>query len=227
MNCWHNFWPFLAQFFSLLFGGSARFPAQTLICYICVNPIGRVPLIENTMTLDVPLTQIFDGWNGYQTSLVRAIAPSTREQLAWRASDRVRSLGELALHICEGRAGWFTNMGAPGSVELGEHLAALSIMGAAESAEALVKRLELTWAMIDRTLREWKVSDLSKTYRHEWDGKIWANSRQWTIWRIMAHDIHHGGQIARILAEQDIQAFELRDLGGHIITPQLDGRSSP
>jgi hypothetical protein len=37
----------------------------------------------------------------------------------------------------------------------------------------------------------------------------------------MAHDIHRGGQIARILAEQDIEAFELRGLGGHIVMPKV------
>jgi hypothetical protein len=37
----------------------------------------------------------------------------------------------------------------------------------------------------------------------------------------MAHDIHHGGQIARMLACQGVEAFELRWLGGHIVLPPL------
>ena len=41
----------------------------------------------------------------------------------------------------------------------------------------------------------------------------------------MAHDIHHGGQIARILAEQGIDAFELRGLGGHIVSPVKVGKA--
>src|ERR1700733_2417457 len=80
---------------------------------------------------------------------------------------------------------------------------------------------EISWLMIEKTLSTWNVSDLGTTYRHTWNGQTYLNSRQWTVWRIMAHDIHHGGQIARILAEQDIEAFELRGLGGHIVLPPL------
>jgi hypothetical protein len=33
--------------------------------------------------------------------------------------------------------------------------------------------------------------------------------------------MHHGGQLAMMLAMQGIDAFELRGLGGHIITPPI------
>jgi hypothetical protein len=35
----------------------------------------------------------------------------------------------------------------------------------------------------------------------------------------MSHDVHHGGQLAMMLAMQGVDAFELRALGGHIIEP--------
>jgi hypothetical protein len=50
-------------------------------------------------------------------------------------------------------------------------------------------------------------------------------SRQWTIWRIMAHDIHHGGELVLMLGMQGIDNFELGDLGGHIIEPPLAPQS--
>jgi uncharacterized damage-inducible protein DinB len=37
----------------------------------------------------------------------------------------------------------------------------------------------------------------------------------------MAHDIHHGGQIAMMLAIQGIESLELGKLGGHIVEPPL------
>ncbi len=46
-------------------------------------------------------------------------------------------------------------------------------------------------------------------------------SYQWTIWRIMAHDIHHGGELSLMLGMQGIEAFELSGLGGHITMPPL------
>ncbi len=123
-------------------------------------------------------------------------------------------------------------MGAPGSAELSARVPAWdfdsngnkyireSDIAIDRDAGALVDWLNATWGMIDRTLQAWTVDDLSVSYRHVWRGDVYEVSRQWTIWRIMAHDIHHGGQIARILAERGIDAFELRGLGGHIIAPK-------
>ena len=53
------------------------------------------------------LLTLFKGWDGYQISLVRAIAPLSREQLAYRPVPHLRSAGELARHISEGRFNWF------------------------------------------------------------------------------------------------------------------------
>jgi uncharacterized damage-inducible protein DinB len=65
-------------------------------------------------------------------------------------------------------------------------------------------------------LEEWTVDDLFHTYLLAG----YVVSRQWTIWRIMSHDVHHGGQLAALLALQGIEAKELRALGGHTILPQ-------
>ena len=131
------------------------------------------------------------------------------------------------------RIEWFLRMGAPGSADLAARVTGWEedsdgnrdiipdSVVAADDAAGLVHWLDATWAMIDRTLKGWSVDDLWTTYRHKWMGKTYAVSRQWTVWRIMAHDIHHGGQIARMLALQNIDAFELRDLGGHIVLPPL------
>ncbi|HEX6306284.1 MAG TPA: hypothetical protein VFZ76_18945, partial [Anaerolineales bacterium] len=90
-----------------------------------------------------------------------------------------------------------------------------------EQAGELVEWLEASWRMIDLTLKNWTVHDLKVRYRHIWRGDTYAISRQWTIWRIMAHDIHHGGELALMLGMQDIENFELGGLGGHIIEPPL------
>jgi uncharacterized damage-inducible protein DinB len=63
----------------------------------------------------VKLADIFQGWDGYQTSIVHAIAPLTREQLLWRPAEHLRSVGEVASHIAIGRVNWFERMPAPGS----------------------------------------------------------------------------------------------------------------
>ena len=177
------------------------------------------------------LKTVYDGWDGYQLSLVRAIAPLSPAQLAYRPAPHLRSVGEIARHISGGRIDWFHRMPAPGSAELvrqitaweqdphGNRYVAAHAIGTTSSE--LVQWLEATWQMIEQTLTTWTVADLAQTYRHTWRGQTYAISRQWTIWRIMAHDIHHGGQLAIMLGMQGIEIPELGDLGGHLTATPL------
>jgi uncharacterized damage-inducible protein DinB len=179
------------------------------------------------------LADIFEGWDGHQTSLVHAIAPLTREQLAWRPGVGLNSVGELARHISLGRIVWFMRMDAPGSADLasgitdwdvdddGNRSIVESSVPIAEDSKELAYWLEITWQMIETTLHQWNTTDLAQTYLYTWDGSTYAISRQWTLWRILSHDIHHGGQLSLMLGIQGIAAFELGDLFGHITLPPL------
>lgn len=179
------------------------------------------------------LMAVYEGWDGYHRSLVAAVAPLTAQQLAWRPADHLRSVGEVVRHIALGRLAWFLGMDAPGSRELAGRISAWEedqhgnryvieeAMAIATEPEELVGWLEGTWQMIEQTLKGWTVDDLFKTYRHTWRGQTYAVSRQWTIWRIMAHDIHHGGELMVMLGMQGLKSFELGDLGGHTILPPL------
>jgi uncharacterized damage-inducible protein DinB len=99
-------------------------------------------------------------------------------------------------------------------------------MRSLRSASVLTDWLVLTWQPIQRLLNEWTVDDLFRTYLHRFRGTDYLVSHQWTVWRIMSHDIHHGGQLAIMLGIQGIEAIELRALGGHIIVPQLAATAS-
>ncbi len=170
----------------------------------------------------LPLIKVYEGWEGYQQSLVHAVAPLTGEQLAWRPAPNQRSVGELVSHVAVGRSAWFNRMGAPGAAELVRQAAAAGTESAmAQDAGVLVHWLEASWSMIEETLSQWTVTDLEKTYRLSYQGQIFAISRQWTIWRILSHDIHHGGQLAIMLGIQGIAIPELGDLGGHLARPSL------
>lgn len=183
--------------------------------------------------LDVPLLVIFEGWNGYQESIVNAVKPLTANQLAWRPADNFSSVGELVRHIGLGRITWLHRMSAPGSAELvkqiqhwetdsdGNQNIVESSFEITQDPMELVRWLETTWQVIHRMLTEWQVSDLSGTFKHTWNGEVYTPSRQWTIWRVMSHDIHHGGELSLMLGLQGIEAFELSSLFGHIISPPL------
>jgi uncharacterized damage-inducible protein DinB len=187
----------------------------------------------------LPLSTLFDGWDGQQTSIVNAVRPLTAAQLAWRPGPVASSAGELARHIAIGRLQWFLRLQPPGGAELastiahwhtdrdgGRHIAedAYTIT---EDAAALVGWLETSWALINRTLREWTSADLARTYRHTYQGVVYNVSVQWTIYRILTHDVHHGGQLALILGLQGIAVPELGDFFGHLTDPPRADASPP
>jgi uncharacterized damage-inducible protein DinB len=64
------------------------------------------------------LAAVFDGWDTYNTSIVRAVAPLTQSQLRFQPAPGLRSVGETASHIGLGRIDWFQRMDAPGSAAL-------------------------------------------------------------------------------------------------------------
>ena len=180
------------------------------------------------MTQEAPsLREIFSGWDGYQRSLTAAVAPLSPENLRYRPTAERRSVGEIAAHIAFGRLDWFQRMGAAGTAALvlqaapfwkpwGEINAAI-----AEDPTAIVHWLDATWAMIESNLTQWTTADLNWSYRQDYGGKTYAVSRQWVVWRVMAHDLHHGGQLSVLLAAQGIELPELGDNGGHILEPPL------
>lgn len=169
--------------------------------------------------MPAPLSFVYDGWDGYQESLVSAIKDLTPDQLTFRAVEGMNSVGELALHIADGRVEWFRRMGAPLSAELWVEIS--SRAAPPSDGPHLAAWLNQTWRMVEETLSQWSTEDLSKTYEHVYQGKTYAVSRQWTIWRILTHDVHHGGQLSELLAIQGIEPMKLTLLGGHLAEPPV------
>jgi uncharacterized damage-inducible protein DinB len=173
-------------------------------------------------TTNPSLQMVYDGWEGYQVSIVDAIRGLSSKQLAYRPAPNLRSVGEIACHISLGRIDWFHRMHALGSDEFFKEAEGWepeeAITG---NAEELVRRLEVSWRIVEKTLNQLTVADLERTYLQPYQGKAYAVSYQWTIWRIMAHDIHHGGQIAVMLGVLGIDIPELGDLGGHLTEPPV------
>jgi uncharacterized damage-inducible protein DinB len=167
---------------------------------------------------------IFSGWEGYQQSLVSAIGSLTPEQLTHRLAPQAPSAGAVAAHIAYGRIGWFAQMGAAGAAELLEEVAPWQPWEVVdprfeETPDDLLALLGKSWNMVEATLNAWTVEDLAATFHLHYNGKLRDVSRQWVIWRVMAHDIHHGGQITILLAAQGIFPAGLGNEGGHIIEP--------
>jgi hypothetical protein len=70
------------------------------------------------MTADAyPLMSLYRGWDDRQISLVRAIAPLSREHLAWRHAPHPGLAGEIASHNIAGRVQWFHRVSGAGNAE--------------------------------------------------------------------------------------------------------------
>ncbi len=184
------------------------------------------------------LKVIYEGWDSHQQALMQTITPLHPAQLAWRPAPNQSSVYELIAHIAGGRLWWFYKMHAPGSLALARQIApwADDTFNAGDTNELSqwyvaneqmedmlaktpsesIQWLESTWQMIELTLNTWTVDDLAQTYQHIRANNIYAVTRQWTIWRTMSHDLHHGGQIALMLGLQGIEVPELGDKGGHL-----------
>jgi uncharacterized damage-inducible protein DinB len=168
------------------------------------------------------LTSVYKGWDGYQTSLVQAIAPRLREQLIWRPAPHLRSAGEIARHISVGRVDWFYRTFGEESIAAARRVASWEEDNAIQEDSAeLVAGLEVSWRMVEEALSRWTVADLDQTYPLTFQGTDYALPRQWILWRVMAHDLHHGGELAVTLGMQGVNLPELGDEGGHLTPPPL------
>jgi uncharacterized damage-inducible protein DinB len=155
------------------------------------------------------LAPFYKGWDVYQQRLVAAIAPLTAEQLALRSAPHQWSIGILAAHIIAARVAWF-------HIRMGEGSSDLAPMDAWDedgepprSAAELVAGLETTWQTVQDALARWTFADLEQVFPHP-SRKDWpARSRQYIIWHVLEHDIHHGGELSSILGAHRLAAVDL------------------
>jgi uncharacterized damage-inducible protein DinB len=175
------------------------------------------------MTGESPsLMAVFSGWDGYQLSLVQAVAPRSPEQLRWRPTTHLRTAGEIVRHICAGRVDWFQRTFGSEAATAASRVAAWGPKELVqEDPDELVRGLKDSWQMIADALSRWTVADLAQTFPLSYQGQLYALPRQWILWRILAHDLHHGGELAVILGLQGIALPELGDEGGHLTAPPL------
>src|SRR2546430_7954063 len=157
------------------------------------------------------LAPFYKGWDVYQQRLVAAIAPLTAEQLALSSSLQNRSVGMLVTHIVSARAWWFHTLMGEG--ESGADLAHLGLWDENEEeplrpVAELVAGLERTWQMIQDALAHLTPADLEQVFP-PYSEESPARSRQWIIWHVLEHDIHHGGELSSILGAHGLASVDL------------------
>ena len=159
------------------------------------------------MEQNATLAPFYQGWEQYQNLLVQAISPLSPEQLALQAAPSLRPVWLLAAHVIGNRVGWF-------QIVMGEGDPALATFdpwdqdGAPpRTAAELVEGLEATWRMIQECLDRWTPADLDERFSWSEGGKTWT--RQWIIWHVLEHDLHHGGELSLTLGMHGVPALDL------------------
>jgi uncharacterized damage-inducible protein DinB len=136
----------------------------------------------------------YRGWDAYQGYLVQAIEPLSAQQLDLSISPDLRSVGQLARHIARTRASWLYSLMHEG----GPELAAIDQWGYAgevPSTTEVVRALQVTFRAWRECLERWTAADLAYVFRGERGGKTYELARQWVIWHVIEHDLHHGGEL--------------------------------
>jgi uncharacterized damage-inducible protein DinB len=158
---------------------------------------------------ETSLVTFYKGWDVYQRHLIKAIAPLSADQLALRAAPHLRSIGEIATHIIGARTRWFHNLMGEG----GEDIASLTTWDRqgmpVRTAAELVEALNISWQLVESCLTRWQVADLEQTYTDSDDDEPEILTRQWVIWHLIEHDVHHGGEISLTLGMYGLEAPDL------------------
>lgn len=156
----------------------------------------------------LPLITFYKGWETYQCGLVEVIAPLSSEQLALPAASHQWTIGMLAQHIVANRVWWFQvwmGEGSPDLAPIAHWDPADEVEQPALEAAELVAGLEATWGMIAEALARWTYADLEHVFsppaslREEERENFSSFTRQWIIWHVLEHEIHHGGELSLAL----------------------------
>jgi uncharacterized damage-inducible protein DinB len=158
----------------------------------------------------ISLLPFYKGWDTYQEMLIKALEPLSEDQLSRRTAPQLRSIGENAAHIVGTRAGWLYYTLEKGD----EHLVTLASWNQADqparSAAELVNGLEATWQVIQDALNHWTIADLAELV-HDTDenGEDQTYTRQWVIWHLIEHDLHHGGELSFTLGTHGLTGITI------------------
>jgi uncharacterized damage-inducible protein DinB len=74
-----------------------------------------------------------------------------------------------------------------------------------------VRGLKTTWQIIQHGLERWTLADLDTefTYHDEEDGVVRNFTRQWILWHLLEHDMHHGGEFSYVLGMHGREGMDI------------------
>ena len=145
--------------------------------------------------------------------LVKAIAPLDDAQLGLSAAPGLWSVRMMVSHVASVRVWYFHTWMGQGDVEWERYddWDDLPEMATRQAPE-LTRALEETWSLVASSLEKWTAADLDAESPRpipNAKGERRLRSRQWIIWHVAEHDVHHGGELSMTLGMHDLQGLDL------------------
>jgi uncharacterized damage-inducible protein DinB len=164
------------------------------------------------------LTFYKQGWENHHRALVQTIAALSPEHLARPIAPHYISPGELLAHMIDARVSWFYGWMGEGHAELARwHEERSSGEQRVYEAASLVALFETTWQVIAHALERWTSADLDQLIAPPAYHQAWlrnqgledepAHTRQWIVWHVLEHEIHHGGELSLALGTHGLDDF--------------------
>jgi len=157
------------------------------------------------------------GWENYQQALVQTIASLSSEQLALSLGPHHRSIGELLDHMIGARFSWFHRWMGEGDPNLDWNEDEDNDEPTVYKAASLVAMFEKSWHVISSALDRWTSADLEQLFLPPASHQVWLrdqgleeeppHTRQWIVWHVMEHEIHHGGELSLALGTYGVNSF--------------------
>jgi uncharacterized damage-inducible protein DinB len=157
------------------------------------------------------------GWEHYQHALVQTIASLSSEQLALSAGPQQRSIGELLDHMIGARYFWFHMWMGEGDPTRDWGDDEDTDEPTVYKAASLVAMFEKSWHVISSTLDRCTWADLEQMFsppasyqarlRDQGLEEAPPHTRQWIVWHVMEHEIHHGGELSLALGNNSLEGF--------------------
>jgi uncharacterized damage-inducible protein DinB len=155
----------------------------------------------------------YGGWDQHNALLERAVSGLDSDQLSLRAADHLWSIRTLANHIVGVRAWWFNSWMAEGGTELAQFVDYDEDAEAeTRDAETIAGALRSTWSSLASSLRTWTEADLAQEFQRPFPnaaGERPWETRQWIVWHVAEHDVHHGGEISLTLGIHGLGGLDM------------------
>jgi uncharacterized damage-inducible protein DinB len=157
------------------------------------------------------------GWENHHQAVVKAIAPLSPAQLALPVASHYRSIGELLDHLIGARFNWFHLWMGEGDPTRDWNEDEDTDEPTMSTAASLVALFEKSWHVISSALDRWTSADLEQLFYPPASHQAWLraqgleeelpHTRQWIVWHVMEHEIHHGGELSLALGTYGLDDF--------------------